>query len=98
MANNIYLKYPKVMLHSFFNEIGPSLVTFLPLAQDASACAPLVTRCPFSADGRDFSPSTMDVDYEDDAVEVSEVISFANAAMGLHFLPQSWFSGKWRDI
>eukprot|EP00434_Breviolum_minutum_P027774 symbB.v1.2.024563.t1/scaffold2335.1/size81964/1 len=26
-------------------------------------------RCPFSADGRDLSPSTMDVDYEDDAVE-----------------------------
>ena len=37
----------------------------------------------------------MDVDYEDDAVEVSEMISLSNAAMGLHFLPQSWFSGKW---
>ena len=42
-------------------------------------------RCPFSADGRDLSPSTMDVDYEDDAVEVRESKCFFSRRLHGYF-------------
>ena len=67
----------------------PSLVTFCPLAQDASLRSKK-HRCPFSADGRDLSPSTMDVDYEDDAVEVRESKCFFSRRLhGYFFSPRN---------